>query len=44
MTVLDALRTPALAEELRRRQKNVILLWLAGGARAIFGLARTSKP
>ncbi len=32
MTVLDALRTPALAADLKRRQKHVILLWLAGGA------------
>lgn len=32
MTVLNALRTPALAEELRRQQKSVMLLWLAGGA------------
>ncbi len=32
MTVLDVLSRPALADELRRRQKSVILLWLAGGA------------
>ncbi len=32
MTVLDALKSPALAAELKRRQKHVILLWLAGGA------------
>jgi hypothetical protein len=32
MTVLDALRAPALAEELKQQQKRVILLWLAGGA------------
>jgi hypothetical protein len=32
MTVLDALRAPALAEELKQQHKRVILLWLAGGA------------
>lgn len=32
MTVLNVLRQPALAEELKRRGKRVILLWLAGGA------------
>jgi Protein of unknown function (DUF1501) len=32
MTVLDVLKSPALAAELKRRQKHVILLWLAGGA------------
>lgn len=32
MTVLDALSRPAFAEELKRQQKSVILLWLAGGA------------
>lgn len=32
MRVLDALQTPALAEELKKQQKRVILLWLAGGA------------
>ena len=32
MTVLDALKAPAVAAELKRRQKHVILLWLAGGA------------
>jgi hypothetical protein len=32
MTVLDALRAPALAAELKQEQKRVILLWLAGGA------------
>lgn len=32
MTLLNALRHPALAGELRRRDKRVILLWLAGGA------------
>jgi uncharacterized protein (DUF1501 family) len=29
---LNALRQPALAEVLKRREKRVILLWLAGGA------------
>lgn len=32
MRVLDALQTPTLASELKRQQKSVILLWLAGGA------------
>ena len=32
MTALDVLTTPALAAELKRGQKHVILLWLAGGA------------
>ncbi|HUG66802.1 MAG TPA: DUF1501 domain-containing protein [Pirellulaceae bacterium] len=32
MTVLDALQTPAVAEELKRQDKRVILFWLAGGA------------
>ncbi len=32
MTVLDVLSRPALAEDLKRQQKSVILLWLAGGA------------
>jgi hypothetical protein len=32
MTVLDVLKTPVLAGELKRKQKHVILLWLAGGA------------
>jgi len=32
MTVLDALKQPALAGELKKQQKHVILLWLAGGA------------
>lgn len=32
MTVLDMLQSPAAAAELRRKQKSVILLWLAGGA------------
>ena len=32
MTVLDALTHPAFAEEIKRKQKRVILLWLAGGA------------
>jgi hypothetical protein len=32
MTVLDVLTQPALARELKRQQKSVILLWLAGGA------------
>ncbi|HIM31976.1 MAG TPA: DUF1501 domain-containing protein [Planctomycetes bacterium] len=30
--ISDALRHPALASELRAKQRNVILLWLAGGA------------
>jgi hypothetical protein len=32
MTVLNVLKAPALANELKQRQKRVILLWLAGGA------------
>ena len=32
MTVLDALQAPAVAEELKRQDKRVILFWLAGGA------------
>src|SRR3954451_126501 len=32
MTALDALKAPALAADLKARQKRVILLWLAGGA------------
>src|ERR1700679_3865985 len=32
MTVLDVLKQPALAAELKKGQKRVILLWLAGGS------------
>src|SRR3954453_11905769 len=32
MTVLDVLKSPALAGELKAQQKRVILLWLAGGS------------
>jgi hypothetical protein len=32
MTVLDVLKHPALAGDLKKQQKRVILLWLAGGA------------
>ena len=32
MRVLDVLQAPTLAAELKRQQKSVILLWLAGGA------------
>src|SRR5438309_8697269 len=32
MTVLDVLKAPALAAELKTQQKRVILLWLAGGS------------
>src|SRR6266404_244020 len=32
MTALQVLGSPQIAEELRRRQKRVIMLWLAGGA------------
>lgn len=32
MTVLDSLMRPAAAAELKKKQKSVILLWLAGGA------------
>src|SRR5579885_1367719 len=32
MTGLDVLGTPALAGELKKAQKRVILLWLAGGS------------
>ena len=31
MTALDVLKQPALAGELKKQQKRVILLWLAGG-------------
>src|SRR5262245_39231911 len=32
MTTLDVLKNPLLAAELKRSDKRVILLWLAGGA------------
>jgi hypothetical protein len=32
MTLLDRLKSPALAGELRKQDKSVILLWLAGGS------------
>src|SRR5579863_9562457 len=32
MTVLNVLKEPAFADELKRQEKRVILLWLAGGA------------
>ena len=32
MTALDVLKSPALAGELKKQQKRVILLWLAGGS------------
>ena len=32
MTVLDVLKSPVLARELKRHDKRVILLWLAGGS------------
>lgn len=32
MTLLNVLKQPAFAEELKRQDKRVILLWLAGGA------------
>src|SRR6476646_5733463 len=32
MTVLDVLKSPVLAGELKAQQKRVILLWLAGGS------------
>src|SRR5205085_7330060 len=32
MSVLNVLKSPALASELRNNDKRVILLWLAGGA------------
>src|SRR5688572_9617237 len=32
MTLLNVLKEPALAAELKERKKHVILLWLAGGA------------
>ena len=32
MTLLDTLKHPLLAGEVKRQQKHVILLWLAGGA------------
>src|SRR5258707_15506643 len=35
MTRLDVLAEPALAGELKKQQKRVILLWLAGGSRQL---------
>src|SRR4051812_1970943 len=32
MTALNVLRSPVLADELKKNDKRVILLWLAGGA------------
>lgn len=32
MSVLSVLKEPALAEEIKRQEKRVLLLWLAGGA------------
>ncbi len=32
MTVLDVLKNPVIAAEIKKQQKHVILLWLAGGA------------
>ena len=32
MTGLEMLKAPALAGELKAKQKHVILLWLAGGS------------
>jgi len=32
MTVLSVLKDPLLAEEIKRQEKRVLLLWLAGGA------------
>src|SRR6185437_12798504 len=32
MTALEVLKAPALAADLKRRGKHVILLWLAGGS------------
>src|SRR5262245_44649872 len=32
MTLLNVLREPVLADEVKRQEKHVILLWLAGGA------------
>lgn len=32
MTVLDLLKSPVLSGELKKQQKRVILLWLAGGS------------
>jgi hypothetical protein len=32
MTALDVLKQPAFAEELKKKQKRVLLLWLAGGS------------
>ena len=47
MTALDVLKAPALAGELKRRQKHVILLWLAGRlqpARDLGPQARRRRP
>src|SRR6266853_5223393 len=32
MTVLNILKEPAFADEIKRQEKRVVLLWLAGGA------------
>lgn len=32
MTVLNVLKNPVIADEIKRQEKRVILLWLAGGA------------
>ncbi|MBI3864729.1 MAG: DUF1501 domain-containing protein [Planctomycetia bacterium] len=32
MTILNVLKNPLLADEIKRQEKRVILLWLAGGA------------
>lgn len=32
MTLLDVLKSPVLSDELKKHQKRVILLWLAGGS------------
>ena len=36
MTRVQALAFPEVSEELRRNQKRVILLWLAGGSSDVF--------
>ena len=47
MTVLDVLRDPVLASELKRNNKRVILLWLAGGSsqfRKTWDPSRARRP
>ena len=44
MTVLNLLKEPALADEIKRHEKRVMLLWLAGGASPQHRKPRTHHP